>query len=189
MDFEDKTLIDLGCGFGRWGHLLRSEVDKHTQSTYMIGCDIYRPCLEETRKYNPYDDLVVCDLKHLPFRERVFDIALALEVIEHLPKKVAMSFLTNLETCCKGLIVISTPHGFYSQDESRGNIFEKHLSSWKPKDFQENGYATIVTGFGSVLESACRKTGILKILIKLNRIRLRGQQDQAVIFGFKVTKR
>ena len=166
IDFNSKCIADLGCGYGRWGHIIRSEVDRHGQNAYIIGCDIYRPCLLRSKKYSPYDDLIVCDITRLPFRQKSISIIFALEVIEHLQKSEAQNTLKALEQCVQETIIISTPWGYFPQGEIRNNIRERHLSSWKPEDFEKYGYRTLECGIGRGLERIGKKLKIYRLLHK-----------------------
>jgi len=175
IDFNSKVVVDLGCGFERWGHLIRSEVDKGGNNAYIMGCDVYRPYLEETRKYNPYDDLVVCDVKNLPFKEKSFDITFALEIIEHMTKPEGMKFLSKLENWTSDTVIISTPYGYYPQGEAHNNLFEIHRSVWHPEDFLECGYQTFKCGVGAALEKIISKLkifGLTQFFFNLARVLL-----------------
>jgi predicted TPR repeat methyltransferase len=135
LDFDAKTVADLGCGFGCWAHLIRSEIDKHGENAYIIGCDIHRPYLEKTREYNPYDELLICDVRQLPFRPRIFNYIIAFEVIEHMSKEEGLAFLSDIETYAKDTVIVSTPLGYYEQYEGRSNKYEAHLAAWYPQEF------------------------------------------------------
>jgi len=70
----------------------------------MVGLDIWKDYLKHSRRHNVYDDYVLADASRLPFRDKSFDIILACEVIEHMPKSRGWSFLKELErVCCKKL--------------------------------------------------------------------------------------
>lgn len=189
LDFNSKTLADLGCGFGRWAHLIRSEVDKHGHNAYIVGCDIHRPYLEETRKYNPYDDLVVCDVRNLPFRKKSFDVTIALEVIEHVTKQEGVTLLSNLENLTRDIVIVSTPYGYYPQGKERNNIYEIHRSAWHPEDFQEKGYKTFNCGLGNDLENLAHKLRIFNILHKLLKSRYGSRWTGIMVFAVKKNSR
>jgi SAM-dependent methyltransferase len=185
IDFDSKVIFDVGCGFGRWGHLVRSEIDKHGNNAYIVGCDINRPYLEKVRKYNPYDDLVVCDARNLPFKEKSSDIIMALEIIEHLTKQEGAIFLLNLENLATGKVIVSTPNGYYNQGIERGNIHEIHQSAWVTEDFQEKNYQTINSGLGALLEFIACNFRIAKFLQLFFERKNKNQWSGMEIFAYK----
>jgi len=182
INLKDKIVADFGCGYGRWGHIIRSEVDQDGNRAYIVGCDIFKPYLMETRRYSPYDDLVLCDVKHLPFRDKSLDIAVAFELIEHLPKRDALHFLEALRKIVKETIVVSTPSGYYSQNEIRGNKFEKHVSRWTSEEFEKEGFSVIKTGLGIDLENLSSRFGLFNLLHRINCIRYRDSWGGVMLF-------
>lgn len=156
-----KVVLDLGCGFGVWGHLLRAIGEG--EKFYLIGCDIFKPYLQKLHYYCPYDDLILCDARNLPFRSRSVNIVIAFEIIEHLDKNDGIKLLSNLEDLCDEQIVISTPYGFYNQSVVRNNKFEQHKSAWSKEDFENAGYIAKPYGFGIDLENMFRKYHLTKL--------------------------
>jgi 2-polyprenyl-3-methyl-5-hydroxy-6-metoxy-1,4-benzoquinol methylase len=77
---------------------------------------------------------------HLPFSEQSFDIVIACEVIEHLPKQIGASVLLQCELVAREKIIISTPNYQYIQGISHGNPYEEHISFWNDVDFKKAGY-------------------------------------------------
>ena len=98
--------------------------------------------MKKAKKYNPYDDLVLCDLRLPPFRKDSFDIVIALEVIEHMKKKEGRAFIHYLEELCRGTLIISTPLEYYPQEEFDGNVFQKHRGIWTKQEIQHLGFET-----------------------------------------------
>jgi SAM-dependent methyltransferase len=164
--FADKTVLDAGCGYGIWGHILRSLQVKGGLECYIVGCDIWKPYLEATKKYSPYDDFVLCDVRKLPFRNKSFNYVISFEILEHFSKKEGKIYLNQLKLLSEKIIV-STPLGFYPQGVIDGNEFQAHKSAWQEKDFREVGYDVYVTGLGSELEYAFRKFRLLSFFRKL----------------------
>jgi len=86
---------------------------------------------------------------NLPFPDKYFDFALCIAVLAHLNKDDAFRCLDELERIAYHVIV-SAHLGFSSQDELEENLFQKHLSSWHPKDFTHKEYKTRVVPFRPV---------------------------------------
>lgn len=163
-----KVILDVGCGFGTW-HLIRVLVDQGGTRAYLVGCDVFRPYLKKVKKYNPYDDLVLCDVRFVPFRFSCADTVLVFEVLEHVEKEEGLNVLVNLEQLSKKNVIVTTPLGFYKQDKGRGNVFETHRSAWYEKDFARLGYVTRTYGAGIELEKLCRRSFLFSILHRLRR--------------------
>jgi len=104
---EAKTIIDVGCGFGIHGFLLRTRRDLHLKR--LVALDIWQPYLDFVKRFDIYDEIVKHDLLHLPlpFTDNEFDVCLRTEVLEHLPKKAALKSLDEVERIAN-IIIITT---------------------------------------------------------------------------------
>jgi len=168
-DFATKTIIDFACGFGTWGHTIRSMVVQGGDKAYIIGCDIFKKFLNKNKKYNPYDDLVLCDGRYLPFQSKCANMVLCFEMIEHLDKKTGYTFIADLDDLTKDRLVLSTPNGYLEQHDIGEMQFEEHKSIWLEKDFLQEGFNVRKYGTGLNLEFIFRK---LRIFDTINRIEL-----------------
>jgi len=165
-DLKGKTVLDSACGYGVWGHLIRSLHNIGGSDCYLVGCDIWKPYLMENKKYNPYDDFVLCDVRCLPFRNQVLDYIVSFEVLEHFDKQEGYAYLKQLKSLSNNIIV-STPCGFYPQGQIGKNTFETHKAAWHINDFKNTGYFAVKTGLGGELEDAFRKFHLLSIFQKI----------------------
>lgn len=156
QDLCRKVVADLGCGFGKWGHLIRSWADVGGNTAYLIGCDIYKPYLLTIKKYNHYDELICCDIRKLPFKKDTIRTCIVFEVLEHLSKSSGRQLLKQLEIICKGKILIFTPIN-YPQEAIRDNSFEKHESFRTLSEFERMGFSAYTFGYGHNFEWWTRK--------------------------------
>lgn len=130
-----KTILDLGCGTGQLGDWL----EKGRYS--LTGVDIFKPYLDKCRKKGKYTQLIKTNLTEtLDFKTKSFDAVIALQTIEHLNKKQGECLVKEMERIARKIIIVSTPNGECSQDLYDENKYQKHLSSWTEKDFQERKY-------------------------------------------------
>jgi ubiquinone/menaquinone biosynthesis C-methylase UbiE len=150
---EGTTLLDIGCGHGKWGYLLKVDF-WYTKSgrrkatlQYTIGADLHIQYLKFVKNHRIYDDVVLSDAKYLPFGSEVFETILFLEVIEHMVKKEGILSLREAERVAKSLVVVSTPAFYWKQDARDKNVFQRHLSKWTIKDFKRLGYTVIFGSF------------------------------------------
>jgi hypothetical protein len=140
---ECKSLLDVGCGRGIIGALCRiyRGVDR------LVGMDGFRPYLEFNQKAGFYDDTILRNLSDtpLPLRTQEFEVVTCIEVIEHLEWGAGQRLLDELERI-GSQVIVTTPNIRFQQQEYDGNVFQRHLSQWRPSDFRRRGY--IVYGAG-----------------------------------------
>ncbi len=102
LQFPSGTLLDCGCNIGR----LASEWKKGM----VIGVDIAFSLLTKGKEYFPGINFVQGDLREIEFfKKNTIDIAIAIEVIEHLDR--VDDFLKGLYNLLKpgGLVLITSP--------------------------------------------------------------------------------
>jgi hypothetical protein len=75
--------------------------------------------------------------------ENYVDVALALDVIEHLSKEDGYKLLYEMERISRHSVIIFTPNGFVWQPPSQNNEFNAHISGLTPKEFQQLGWDKI----------------------------------------------
>jgi len=140
----ESRVLDVGCGHGIWGFLMRSE--RSGEESYIVGVDLFKPYLQHCKKYRVYNDLVLCHASKLPFRKKSFDLILACELIEHLSKHDGYHFLDDIEKIGTK-IILSSPNGFKEQKAKDIPYTEAHKSAWGPPDFISRGYKVHGLGF------------------------------------------
>ncbi len=127
-----NSLLDIGCG-------ARSRV-QHLNMKYSVGIDRFKPYLKESISNKIHNKYILGDIMKMNFKNKSFDVVLLLDIIEHLSKSDGEKLLTKVERWAKKKIIICTPNGFFSQQESDGNIFQKHLSGWTIPELESRGY-------------------------------------------------
>lgn len=135
------SVLDVGCG-------LSSPLREIPKRFYSVGVDVFKPTLTALKAYKSYDDLVLADGRHLPFKGKIFDVVLSLEVIEHMNKQEGYNFLIHLSRLAKKKLIVSTPSGFLPQGEYDNNVHQRHLSGWCENEFKALGFR--VVGFGGL---------------------------------------
>jgi SAM-dependent methyltransferase len=137
---ENQTILDVGCGKGETMKLI-----KNLGCFSSVGVDISLPYVRTCQQDKVHDHYVFCDVRHLPFRPKSFDIVLASEIIEHLDKKDGEQFLEALERLARRQIIITAPVGLHAL-HNECNPYQEHRSVWEPHELKRRGY--IVKGNG-----------------------------------------
>jgi len=140
------SLLDLGCGFGKWGYLTKIRLKTIKESAYILGCDVWLPDLRFCKQHGIYDDYVRCDVRAMPFKERSLDVVVACEVLEHLTKLEGQAFIRQAELIASRNLIISTPNGQWPQDALLGNEFQRHRSAWLSEELRESGFRVVGVG-------------------------------------------
>ena len=158
-----EKILDVGCGKGIWSHLIRSR--NGCERVHIIGIDIFKPYLRLCRKFNLYDDLLLCHACFLPFRGEVFDVVLASEIIEHLTKDEGLRMLNELERVSIGRVIITCPQGYEPRKGKSVNV-EEHRSAWYASELKRKGYH--VFGIGCrIVKYAFTKDWLFGVLLYL----------------------
>ncbi len=141
LDKGSQTILDVGCGKGK----AMAFLNRHRRFK-VIGVDIFKPDLEEARRQGVYENLILGDVRYLPFADRSCDAVICLEVLEHLEKADAERFLIELERVVRRQILLSSPVGSFKQQPSDQNPYQEHKYIWSPEELKAKGYK--VRGFG-----------------------------------------
>jgi SAM-dependent methyltransferase len=124
---QPRSVLDVGAGYGKYGLLAR----EFGGATRVDAIDANPP------KFAVYDHVYLGDLRAidtlLPADAPRYDLAMFIDVIEHLEKADARAFLAKLTNRAKR-VLITTPWGFRRQ-EIPGMPWETHRSGWYPWEF------------------------------------------------------
>jgi ubiquinone/menaquinone biosynthesis C-methylase UbiE len=170
-----SDFLDVGCGHGKWGFLLKSYRWSANRSPTVTGIDLYEPHVVELRKTGIYDRLEVGSATDLPFPDKSFDSAVACEILEHLPQEAGPRLIAELKRVCRSSFVVTTPNfpclrgGGDTKDGF--NPFEAHHHNFLYSEFKTLGFTQIVgvgfktpswtlsralTGLGQFFPRQCR---------------------------------
>lgn len=124
------TVLDVGSGAGKYGIITR----RANPSAHIISVDTedYR---SQFHIHKIYDECYVTDAmsfveNHL---DRMFDLSIIGDVIEHLTKSRGLDLLHYLSYMSRHIVVIF-PDG-YRQGALEGKESERHRSRWHESDF------------------------------------------------------
>ena len=143
MNLKPKSVLDVGCGFGKYGMLMREYLDIGQGRLERPRWQVRLVAIDAFGGYrNPVWDFVYEEI-HIGEAQAIvptlgrFDAILIADVIEHLDMEVG----TELVRQClahTGVLIVSTPREFAVQHDTHGNPYERHRSAWAARDFPRN---------------------------------------------------
>lgn len=155
---KPRSILDIGCGFGKYGFLLREQLDicmdqKNNTEDYIIhrknwktridAVEVFENYICELQRYI-YDNIYIGNASDLIEKLTKYDVIIMADVIEHFDKRQGKELLNKIYRNANKLIIITTPLGEFEQAALCGNDFEKHLSIWRINDFKEYSNKKIV---------------------------------------------
>ncbi len=94
-DIDKLEILDVGCGEGTLGMILRKEF---AYGFSITGLDVSEKALKFAKPF--YDEVIAMDIQdseNIPRVKRRFDLVIALEVLEHLPEpEIALRNIKSL---------------------------------------------------------------------------------------------
>ena len=149
MKLDPLTVLDIGPGFGKWGVLIREYLELWNRYNYKKNKWVKTiDCCEAFKDYlSPLHDYVYNNIINQPIQEYVkimpnYDLAIMIDVFEHLTKEEGKKLIKDLMLKVKNLI-ISVPALWSPQGAAYGNIYEIHKSQWTYKEFEDLGFKRI----------------------------------------------
>jgi len=128
---QGETILDVGCGTG-----CLKVFGQH----YSVGVDICEESLKVAERRGKFKELILCDVRKLPFENKTFDCVISTEVIEHLTKDEGYDLLDKIESIARKQVAITTPWGADLLERHSFNPYMQHQCGWIPSEFEARGY-------------------------------------------------
>jgi ubiquinone/menaquinone biosynthesis C-methylase UbiE len=146
------SLLDVGCGEGvlvhRWARALGD-------GCRVVGIDLEEESIQAgwSQRRAPNLEYRVMRAENLPFGEREFELASAIEVLEHVPDPEQT--LAEMARCARGGLLVSVPREplWRMMNMARGAYWRAlgntpgHLNHWS-----KQGFVRLLSRYGSVVE-------------------------------------
>jgi 2-polyprenyl-3-methyl-5-hydroxy-6-metoxy-1,4-benzoquinol methylase len=109
-----QSVVDVGCGIGNWLAVFR---ECRTEECLGVDGDY----VETDRLLIPWDRFLACDLTKPLRLDRRFDLAVSLEVAEHLPAEHAPGFVKRAPVGAgRDVLLPGTTRSRWSRPDRRG---------------------------------------------------------------------
>jgi len=151
IEAAPRSLLDVGCGEGVLTHQWASQIDGR-----VVGIDLDDPLLHEQWKSRtaPNLEYLVMKAERMPFADDEFEVASAIEVLEHVPDPAHT--LAEMARVAERWLLVSVPReplwrglnmarGAYLSD--LGNT-PGHLNHWSKRSF-----VNLLSRYGEVAET------------------------------------
>lgn len=143
MPAPEFKILDIGCGFGKWGFLIRDSFDvmtfqKFKKEDWKLNITAIEPfpeCITDIQE-QIYNKIIKKDFFSCIDDLEQFDLVIFGDVIEHFEKEKGYEVLNKIFEHTNNIIV-STPNGFMPQGAWANNELEIHKSGWTIEDFEK----------------------------------------------------
>jgi 2-polyprenyl-3-methyl-5-hydroxy-6-metoxy-1,4-benzoquinol methylase len=138
---DPQSLLDVGCGEG----VLTHQWAERLGDRRVVGIDLDDPLLhaEWEQRRAPNLDYQVMKAENLPFADGEFDVATAIEVLEHVPDPAHT--VAEMARVASGHLLVSVPREplWRGLNMARGAYLKQlgntpgHLNHWSKRSFVE----------------------------------------------------
>lgn len=167
---QPASILDVGVGFGKWGHLFREYTDinesekdpaRYRRRNWRVridGIEGHAAYLTPMHRYL-YDRIHVGNACALLPRLPRYDLVFLGDVIEHLDKRAGLKLLRDALDRAGKAVIVSTPKYETGQADLCDNELERHRSLWSAADFSRFDRALVRTVDRATLLAVLAKPG------------------------------
>lgn len=121
MDFKPSTVLDVGCGSGRWYPYFKA------QGVAYRGVDISKNLITLAQKKFPDGMFKTCKVEDIPVPETPFDLAFCYTVLEHVKEEDMQKAADALNQCAKTLLLVE-PINFTTRHYCHDHTYQKYFN-------------------------------------------------------------
>jgi hypothetical protein len=167
---KPQSILDVGVGFGKWGHLFREYTDiieaerepaRYRRRNWRVridGIEGHAAYLTPMHRFL-YNRIHVGDAGQLLPKLGRYDLIFLGDIIEHFDKPTGLALLDAAFAKATKAVMVSTPKFETEQEDLCGNELERHRSLWTAKDFRKFPGALVKTVDGATLLAVLPKAG------------------------------
>lgn len=155
LQLEPKSVLDIGMGSGKYGVLCRECLDVWLGETLerrarIDGIEGHAPYVTDLHRA-VYDEILIGDaLELVPHLTRRYDVALLIDVFEHIERAAGARLLDAVRRVSSSVLV-SVPVHYWPQGADFGNELERHRAHYTPRDLRGLGFRQVWRVYGSYL--------------------------------------
>src|SRR5947209_14362475 len=165
------SILDVGVGFGKWGHLFREYTDiimserdpsRYERKNWQVkidGIEGHAAYVTEMHRYL-YNEIHIGEASEMIKKLSHYDLIFFGDVLEHLEKETGMQLLRDSWQLCNKAIIATTPRQETGQENVCGNELERHRSLWRAKDFRQFEGAVVKALGSDTLLAVLAKPGL-----------------------------
>ncbi len=165
------SILDVGVGFGKWGHLFREYTDivasendpsRYRRENWQVrieGVEGYEPYLTPAHEYF-YDRIHIGDAREVLPGLGSYDVIFFGDIIEHFHKPDGVALVQLALGKAERAVMLTTPRFDTGQEDSCANELEIHRSLWTIEDFRALGRAEVAVVDDATLVAVLMKEGV-----------------------------
>jgi SAM-dependent methyltransferase len=171
---QGPKILDVGCGFGKWGYLCTSNYWQTHASVRgshpeIVGCDGYDANVQMCRDNGCYREVLHVTVPPLPFEDCSFDSVLLIEIIEHLKEDSAQQLIEEAKRVARHRVILSTPNYPDFREGTNSitgwNALDAHLCYFSRARLRRLGFKIFGCGLTPghrYLQGLLRRSGMLR---------------------------
>jgi len=171
---KPRSILDVGVGFGKWGHLFREYTDileaeqdpaRYRRENWLVRLDGIEgfPEYVTVMHHYLYNQIHIGDARTLVRQLPTFDLVFLGDVLEHLDKADGDQLLRDALGHANQAVIVTTPKYATDQAGLCGNELERHRSLWSARDFRQFENAQVKTIDQATLLVVLAKPGIASL--------------------------
>lgn len=165
------SILDIGIGFGKWGHLFREYTDilesqddpsRYRRENWKVridGIEGFPDYITDMHRYL-YNEIMIGDVRSLATTIGAYDVVFLGDIIEHVTKEDGIQLIRTLLEKTNRAIILSTPKYETSQEALNENELERHRSLWTAADFLSFPNSNVATITQTLLIAVIVKDGV-----------------------------
>lgn len=125
MKLDPQDVLDIGAGVGTYSILAKMPYQNWT------ALEVFAPYVKMFNLEGKYNKVVVADARYANYDKLgFFDLIIAADMLEHMPKADAKELINELLHHAKRLLICVPVIHNHQEAGQEGNDFEAHIDHW-----------------------------------------------------------